>query len=63
MLSYPCLVLFVVARLCAGLAEERTKVVIIGGGAAGIAAADQLHRGGEEDFVVLEAYFFRLGVE
>src|SRR5262252_717716 len=33
---------------------ERTKVVIVGGGVAGLAAAWRLHRAGFEDFVLLE---------
>jgi cation diffusion facilitator CzcD-associated flavoprotein CzcO len=33
----------------------RCKVLIIGAGAAGLAAVDRLHRAGVTDFVVLEA--------
>ena len=34
---------------------EQKKVIIIGGGAAGIATAERLERGGEGDFLILEA--------
>ena len=34
---------------------EQKKVIIIGGGAAGIATAERLERGGEGEFLILEA--------
>ena len=46
-------VLALLYGLAVGLKEEHTKVVIIGAGAAGIAVADQLQKGGIQDFVVL----------
>ena len=34
---------------------EQKKVIIIGGGAAGIATAERIERGGEGEFLILEA--------
>ncbi|KAI9321837.1 hypothetical protein BX666DRAFT_1034306 [Dichotomocladium elegans] len=52
-----CLLLFRPDVLVDG-AKHRTKVVILGAGAAGISAAAKLHEKGEEDFMIVDAQAF-----
>lgn len=36
----------------------RTKVVILGAGASGVAAASTLHKNGQDDFIIVEGQSF-----